>query len=485
MWERYVIWALVLTVVDIVLAGGVTIHAVLNKRDSRSVIGWVGLAWLAPFVGAIAYLILGINRIQRKALSLELNDSWNADQRPQLNAEQRHQAESYAREYPNLRGLVTAGFNLTGAPLVPGNHVEPLIDGDQAYPAMLAAIADAKRSVALLSYIFDSDRAGDQFLEALVAAQNRDVQVRVLIDDLGSKYSRPNMLRRLKEAGLKSAGFLPTRVPFPVYANLRNHRKILVVDGRIGFTGGTNIREGHWLELEPESPVQCLHFRLEGPVVTQMQQMFATDWAFASGEVLAGDDWFAATAGSPPGEGNVWARGIEHGPDEHFEKLADVIAAALASARRQVRILTPYFLPNASLIQALNVTAMRGVDVEIYLPSANNIAVVQWAATAQLNQLLEKGCRVFYTTPPFDHTKLMMVDGVWTLLGSTNWDPRSLRLNFEFNVECYNEELVESLNEIVDKKAENAHEVTLDEVNNRTFPVRLRDGLARLLTPYL
>jgi len=215
-----------------------------------------------------------------------------------------------------------------------------------------------------------------------------------------------------------------------------------------------------------------------------MQQVFANDWAFASGEALAGDDWFPTPAESP-GEGNVWARGIEHGPDEHFEKLADVIAAALASARQRVRILTPYFLPNASLIQALAVTAMRGVEVEIFLPSANNIALVQWAATAQLNQLLEKGCRVYYTRPPFDHTKLMMVDGVWSLLGSTNWDPRSLRLNFEFNVECYSEGLAQSLNEIVDRKAETAQDVSLEEVNARSYPVRVRDGLARLLTPYL
>jgi cardiolipin synthase len=373
------------------------------------------------------------------------------------------------------------GRNLTGQPVVPGNKVEPLIDGDQAYPAMLEAIAGAKRSVALLSYIFDSDRAGDAFLDALVAAQQRNVQVRVLIDDVGSKYSRPNMVRRLKEVGLTAASFLPTRTPFPIYANLRNHRKILIVDGRIGFTGGTNIREGHWLAVKPKHPVQCLHFRLNGPVVSQMQKVFATDWTFATGETVAGNDWFAPSSRV----GSVSARGIEHGPDEHFEKMADVIAAGLASARQQVRILSPYFLPNASLIQALNVTAMRGVNVEIYIPSANNIALVQWAATAQLWQLLEKGCRVYYTTPPFDHTKLMIVDGIWTLLGSTNWDPRSLRLNFEFNVECYDENLAQSLNDIVDKKAESAHEVTLDEVNDRSFPVRLRDGLARLLTPYL
>ena len=482
MLGEWTIWALILAVVDFALASGVTIHAVLWKRDSRAVIAWVGLAWLAPIVGAIAYLFLGINRIQRKALSLKLPDSWTLDQRPELNREDQRQRESYAREYPNLVGLAAAGQTLTGRTIIPGNKVEPLIDGDQAYPVMIEAIDAAKTSVALLSYIFDSDRAGDAFLDALAKARQRDVQVRVLIDDVGSKYSRPNMVGRLKDAGLKAASFLPTRIPrLPTYANLRNHRKILVVDGKVGFTGGTNIREGHWLKLTPKDPVQCLHFRLDGPAVAHLQQVFAADWEFTTGEDLVGEAWFPAVERG----GDVWARGIEDGPDDNFEKMADMIAAALASARQQVRILTPYFLPNASLIQALNVAAMRGVNVEIYLPSANNIAVVQWAATAQLWQLLEKGCHIYYTSPPFDHTKLMIVDGIWSLIGSMNWDPRSLRLNFEFNVECYNEQLAQSLNEIVDKKVRTAREVTLDEINRRGFPVRLRDGLARLLTPYL
>ena len=147
--------------------------------------------------------------------------------------------------------------------------------------------------------------------------------------------------------------------------------------------------------------------------------------------------------------------------------------------------MTPYFLPKAALIQALGVTAMRDVDVEIYLPSKNNIALVQWACTAQLWQVLEKKCRVFWTPEPFDHTKLMIVDDVWTLIGSANWDPRSLRLNFEFNVECYSPQLGAELNRIVDRKVQDAREVTLEEVNSRSFPVRLRDGLARLLSPYL
>lgn len=482
MWNELAICALIFAVVDTSLAVAVTVHAVLWKRDSRAVIAWVGIAWLTPIVGACAYFFLGINRIERKAISLNLHPSADLSRHHELRPEDIRQGEAFNREYPNLRGLLTAGHRITGLSITPGNHVKPLMNGDEAYPAMLRAVGDAQRSVSLLSYIFDSDRAGDAFLEALIKATQRRVEVRVLVDDVGSKYSRPNMVRRLRDAGLATASFLPTRVPrLPLYANLRNHRKILVVDGRVGFTGGTNIREGHCLAMNPKQPVQCLHFQVAGPVVAQLQKVFAVDWAFAAGENLAGEAWF------PPlrRAGNVWARGIEHGPDEHFETMADSIAAALASAREQVRILTPYFLPNASLIHALNVAAMRGVKVEIYLPSVNNIALVQWACTAQLWQLLEKGCQIRYTAPPFDHTKLMIVDGVWTLIGSTNWDPRSLRLNFEFNVECYDKELAQSLNAIVDQKAQSAAEVTLESVNGRSLPVRLRDGLARLLTPFL
>lgn len=482
MLDDWTIWAALVAIIDVALAMCVTIHAVLWKRDSRSVIAWVGLAWLAPLFGVCAYICLGINRIERKAVSLDLVDAKASIREQELGPEDLKQLDTFVDQHPELVGLGMVGRRLTGLPVVPGNKVDPLIDGDEAFPAMLEAIAGAKKSVSLLSYIFDSDRAGEAFLDELVKAQQRGVEVRVLIDDVGSRYSRTNMVKRLKDAGINSASFLPTRIPrLPTYANLRNHRKILVADGQIAFTGGTNIRAAHCLQWDSDFPVQCLHFRLEGPVAAHLQHAFAADWAFATQEVLSGETWFPAI----DRRGKVWARGIEHGPDQHFEKMADTIFAALAIARHQVRIVTPYFLPNSSLIQALNVAAMRGVNVEIYLPSENNIALVHWAATAQFWQMLEKGCQIFYTPPPFDHSKLMVVDGIWSLIGSTNWDPRSLRLNFEFNVECYDTELAKRLNQIVDAKAKDATPVTLDDVNNRGFAERLRDGLARLLKPYL
>ncbi|MEX0701315.1 MAG: cardiolipin synthase [Planctomycetales bacterium] len=475
-------WPWFLTTLHVALFLGATAHIVLRKRDVRAAIGWAGFVWLVPVLGSIAYFVLGINRIQRQAVALRAGESWKNLPDLSLTPQETQLRERFETEHPNLMGLATLCGKLTGHSALPGNRVEPLIDGDEAFPAMLAAIGGAERSVALQSYIFDSDRVGEMFLEALIAARDRGIEVRALIDDVGSRYSRPNMVRRLRKAGLKVAAFLPSRAPKLIrFANLRNHRKILVIDGRTGFTGGTNIREGHWLSMNPKEPVQCLHFRLEGPVVRHLQETFAIDWTFAANESLAGETWFPEIERQGP----VWARGIPDGPDEDFEKLAEAMFAALAAARRSVRIVTPYFLPHAPLIEALNSAALRGVQVEIHLPEVNNILLVQWAAAAQYWQLLEKGCRIFLTPPPFDHTKLMLVDGLWSLIGSTNWDPRSLRLNFEFNVECYDPELAARLEALVARRLETSHEVTLEEVRALPLGKQLRNGLARLLSPYL
>jgi cardiolipin synthase len=266
------------------------------------------------------------------------------------------------------------------------------------------------------------------------------------------------------------------------FANLRNHRKIMVVDGRVGFTGAMNIREGCLLKLSPRHPVRDLHFRVEGPAVADLQQVLADDWAFTTGELLQGERWFPRL--DPAGE--VLARGIADGQDEDFERLRLTLLGAVTSARSSVIVVTPYFLPDAALVTTLNVAAMRGVAVDILLPAENNLRLVQWASTAQLWQVLERGCRVWLTPPPFDHTKLMVVDGAWVLLGSSNWDPRSLRLNFEFDLECYGRGFGESLQRWArDERLRDARPVTLAEVDGRRLLVKLRDGMARLLSPYL
>ena len=183
--------------------------------------------------------------------------------------------------------------------------------------------------------------------------------------------------------------------------------------------------------------------------------------------------------------GTTIARGIPDGPDEDFEKLQWIVHGALSSAQSSVRIVTPYFIPDSALIKTINLTALRGINVDIVLPAENNLPVVKWASTDLIQQILEHGSRVWFSPPPFDHSKLMVVDDVWTLLGSANWDTRSFRLNFEFNVECYDRSLAGKMNQIINAKIDRAHNVTLEDVNSRMLPVKLRDGVARLFSPYL
>ncbi|MBN1206684.1 MAG: cardiolipin synthase [Myxococcaceae bacterium] len=467
----------VLTVLVSLLASG---HAVLRKRDVRAAAGWVGLIWLVPVIGAVLYLLLGINRIRRRARSLTLRQEHGRFPPGPSLAPLTAQALAHALpEATHLAPLTRVVDSVVRRPLLPGNHVTLLESRTDAYPSMLEAIASARVSLSLCSYIFDNDMAGRRFAQALAEATQRGVEVRVLVDALGSRYTWPPITRRLRREGVRAARFLPTLMPKRLpFMNLRNHRKLLVVDGKVGFTGGMNIR-AHF--LPGEDAARDLHFRLEGPVVGQLQETFAEDWAFTTGERLAGEAWFPALGPA----GTVVARGIPDGPDEDFEHIKWALLGALASARERVSILTPYFLPDPALITALAIAALRGVRVDILLPERGNLPIVQWASTAQLWQVLQPGCRVFLTAPPFDHAKLMVVDGLWSLIGSANWDPRSLRLNFEFDVECYDAALARRLEEVVWERLARARPLTLEDLERRSLPVRLRDGLARLLSPYL
>lgn len=475
-------WAYLLAAVDILISLSVSAHVVLHKRDTRSAIVWVGIVWLSPILGALLYLGLGINRIQRRARSLRSEQLRPDPPGERVTCPEELLDEALGSDGIHLRPLKRLVDGAARLPLTHGNRVDTLCNGDEAFPAMLEAIDAAERSITLSTYIFDNDRAGQQFLDGLARAVSRGVLVRIIIDDVGARYTWPSMPRLLRRAGIPCANFLPTLVPWRLhYSNLRNHRKILVIDGRIGFTGGMNIREGNYLNLRPGYPVQDLHLRLRGPVVTHLQEIFAEDWAFCTGELLENAPWFA----EPTLEGTVLARGLPDGPDEDAESFHLALLGAIAGARSSILVVTPYFLPDAALVTALEVAAMSGTQVDIVLPSENNLILVQWASNAFLGQLLERGCRIWFSPPPFDHAKIFVVDGLLSYLGSSNWDPRSLRLNFEFNVECYDAALAQHLTLLVEERISRSRQVTREEMENRSLPVRLREGIVRLASPYL
>ena len=477
-------WAVSLFVsaVHLILAATVSAHIVLTKPDVRAAIGWVGLVWLTPVVGSVLYALFGINRLRRQAGRMRRGREPLWTEASGALVRLPYEVALPDGVPPAVRPLATLVGAITGTPLVAGNAVDLLVNGDEAYPAMLRAIDGAAGSIALATYIFDRGHISDQFIGALARAVRRGVAVRVLIDGVGARYSHPPIVGALRAHGITVARFLPPTTPWRhPYFNLRNHRKLMVVDGNIGFCGGLNIQDGCVLGLNADDPIQDMHFRVRGPVVGQMMKALAFDWTFTTREELAGPAWFPALGPA----GAVLARGIPDGPDEDFETLLITILGALSQATRSVQIVTPYFLPDATLIDALRVAALRGVQVDIVLPARGNLRFVEWAATAQLAQIVRWGCRVHLSPPPFDHSKLFLVDGVWCLTGSANWDPRSLRLNFEYVVECYSVELVSRIGKVLDAKIASARRLSITDLDARSFPIKLRDGIVRLAQPYL
>ena len=453
-------------------------HALAWKRDPRSALGWIAVCFLLPLLGPMLYLVFGVNRVRRTALQ------WQAAGRRLTGTGAFGAASAVAlpagsgtEHLAPLRRLID---RVSHRSLMGGNHVVPLHCGEQAYPAMLEAIAAARHSVHLSTFIFDGDETGFRFAHALSAAAARGVDVRLLIDGLGAKYARPSARRLLQRTAARIGRFLPLHRGG--YINLRNHRKILVADGLHGFTGGMNIGDRHLAgRTSPRGPVMDVHFHVEGPVVADLQRVFLEDWFFATGELHDDPRCFPQI----PAAGGCAARAIDAGPDEEFRELHWVVLGALACARRKVQIMTPYFIPDRELTAAMGTAALRGVEVSLLLPSRTDLFFMHWATRSYLWELLPYGIQVRYQPPPFVHTKLLLVDDLWSLIGSANLDPRSLRLNFELDLEVYDAATTGALARHFEDRFARSRAVTMEEVDGRSLPARLRDGAAKLLSPYL
>ncbi len=459
-----------LTILHVLLAAAVTFHVLLYKRDVRSAAGWMGLAWLSPVIGSVLYALFGINRVQRKAARILRR----------RRALHQHVYEEGAARGDYLAPLQIAVGRITRRPTQAGNAVKLLRNGDEAYPAMLAAIGAAKTSIALSSYIFENDAAGAQFIAALVTAQAREVEIRVILDGIGSGYIRAPAFARLRREGINVARFMHSFVPWHMaFLNLRSHKKILVVDGRVAFLGGINISSGNLLKEKPRHPIRDEHFEVKGPVVAQIMEAFAADWIFTTGEELRGNIWFPPL--TPAGGSD--ARIITSGPDQDIDKIEFMFLQAIGCARQSIKVVTPYFLPEDHLITALSLAAMRGVAVEVVVPADSDHAFIDWATRAHVEPFLQAGGHIWRAPKPFEHSKLFTIDGNWSLVGSANWDVRSMRLNFEINIEIYDSTFAREIEAEVERKKGRAF--TLKRLKQRPFLIRLRDRAARLFLPYL
>ncbi|NOY69805.1 MAG: cardiolipin synthase [Deltaproteobacteria bacterium] len=445
-------------------------HALFFKKTPAAALAWVSVCLIFPFAGPFFYFLFGINRVRTRARKLD-DERQVPSGRPVITP--------VTPEFSGaLYGICKISNTVTRLPMVSGNHIDLLHTGEAAYPAMIETIESAHKRIFLASYIFDTSPVGMRFIEALTSAVKRGVIVRVIIDGVGELYSVPKAGTLLEKNGVKVARYLPPRYfPPMLNINLRNHRKLLVADGDTGYTGGMNIREKH-LEGKKAGIIDT-HFRLTGPITRQLEHSFIEDWAFCAGEDVQ------PSSHPAPVVGNAICRVITDGPNEDIDKLEAILVGAVTAAETRVIIMTPYFLPSLEMMAALRTAVLKGIAVDIVLPEKNNLPVVKWAMNHMLSDFLKQDVRVFYQPPPFVHSKLFVVDEKYAQIGSANIDPRSLRLNFELNVEIYDPTVAKKISSYIEKRIAISRKIELKDIRDLPIMIKTRDALAWLFSPYL
>jgi cardiolipin synthase len=491
-------WSLWLTVSGLLhLAAFVLVltHCLCSRREPTSALLWIFLTWSFPVIGAFLYVTVGVDRVARKGFAKELRNQ------ELLVHRQAREDESLPLAYwqhvhanrggtPGTasgreidRGLAAI---LPEYPLLGGNRIRTLVTGEEAYPAMLAAIARAGHHIHCQAYILGHDRVGRQFMDALAERARAGVRVRVLYDRFGSTralftgfFRRYRHVPNLAVAGWTQAK--PLKRQFQI--NLRNHRKILVVDGAAAFTGGMNIHAGN-IDRPGRPAIRDLHFEVAGPIVQELQYSFMCDWYFMTGE---SPDELLQAAYFPLVEnaGSALLRLVNSGPSSQMERLTDAVFMATAAARERIVAMTPYFVPPTDLLRALRTAALRGIDVCLILPKVNNHVYTALACRALYDELLSAGVRIFERRPPFAHAKALLVDDAFALVGSANLDVRSLRLNYETNLAVYDRGFCVSLRAQLDRELAESDRVTPEAWARRPAWHHVLENFSRLMTPVL
>lgn len=382
-------------------------------------------------------------------------------------------------EAPQVAAALAANLN---APKLAGNEVTLLVNGDEIFPAMLTAIRQARASINLLTYVYWEGDIARTFADELGAAARRGVQVRVLLDAFGARKIDPAWIERMRAAGCEVVWFHPLSWNTLRRYNNRTHRKVLVVDGRIGFTGGVGIAEEWTGDAQDANHWRDDHFRVEGPVVRYLQGSFAENWRQASGVVLAGDALFPPLP--PAGSADVVP--INSAPNEHFGGIPFTYWLLFHSAREQIRIATPYYVPDPDLELGLLTAARRGVQVTLLVPGDHQDSIiVRYASRTYYRELLEAGVRIYEYQPTLMHTKLAIVDDTWALVGSPNFDSRSFELNYEIALAVYDRPFVQTLTTSYADDLKDSREITLEEVEGWSSFDRALSYVALLLREQL
>ncbi len=478
------ILALVALALDVVALA----HAVTRYLGVASTLAWIFFILFLPGVGPLAYFLLASPRIRttRRRKRLAGQAVRNAIRRS-LGSEPLPAEVDHAS--PLARSVLFLGMRLTGLPPRAGTHVELLLDNARAFESKTEAIRGAERSVWAEYYIVEDDATGTGFLADLAERARAGCDVRLLYDAVGSFDLPEESLTALRAAGGKAESFLPLNPLRRRWsAHLRNHRKLLIVDERIGFTGGMNVGDeyagGSWIVSgagrgHRNRPWHDAHLRIEGPAVFDLATVFAEDWTFAAEERLV-----PSSIPLPTDGGSVVAV-LPSGPDQAANANAHVYFSALSGALERCWLTTPYFVPDEPTVRALCNAAYRGIDVRVLVPAESDVPVAQAAGRFFYGTLLRSGVRIFEYLPGVLHAKTVVVDGSWALVGSANLDFRSFSLNFELGALVFDRAFATLLEERFTGDLARSREVTLASVERRGFLERARLGLARLLAPLL
>ncbi|MEK3887963.1 cardiolipin synthase [Bacillus sp. FSL K6-3431] len=469
-------------ILNIVLAGFVIF---LERRDVGATWAWLLVLFFIPIAGFILYLIFGQNLSRKKIFS------WKDKNKIGIMEITKYQIELLRKgEFP-FHGNKTAKYKdlvymllvNDSAVLTQDNKVDIFIDGNDKFRSLIHDIKNAKDHIHFVYYIWRNDRLGNEVLEALIQKARDGVQVKVLHDAMGSRRLPRKFFRPLIDAGGNVSAFFPAILPhLNLQVNYRNHRKLVILDGKAGYIGGFNIgdeylgldkRFGNWRDT---------HLKISGKAVYALQTRFILDWNQASVTPIRYDDRLFPEI-QPKGKTDVQI--VSSGPDSEWEQIKYGMIKMISSAKNYIYIQTPYFIPDASVLDAIKIAALSGVDVRVMIPNKPDHPFVYWATYSNVGAILQTGAKVYTYENGFVHAKAIVADGKIATVGTANMDVRSFRLNFEVNAFLYDEELVGELVDIFNKDMEQSKELTLEEYQKRPLYIRFKESVSRLLSPVL
>ncbi len=460
---------------------------ITKKKRPVTSLAWILAIVLLPGLGAFLFLTFGTEKIENKGRKKFYS---NAVLRKNLLDAEIHWRHSKitesASDYPiRLKNIIALSQKLSQFNAVRFNSVEMLTDVDTTYDRICQTLSGATNHINMEYYMFMPDSVGMRFQDLLIAKAREGVKVNFLYDALGSHKLGwdHRFLDRFWQAGIRPRAFLPLRTfTKPWNVNLRNHRKIVVVDNQIGYTGSLNIGS-KFLNNQEDRGRQWreTHVELRGPAVSQLQWVFAEDWFFATGEKLPMDQYFVPVKSV----GDDMVQVVASGPDETEAAIHKVFIAAISQAEKSVYLTTPYFIPDQPLNLALRLAALRGVDVRILLPNKSDHTFVLLAGRSYYDDLMKDQVKIYEYMPSFLHAKMLIVDGHFTIIGSANADIRSFQLDFEVNLQIYNESIAKKAEKVFLEDLENSRLLDPEKFAKRSAYNRFVENYWRLLSPLL